>query len=227
MQPTTTNAPDSRHLVIEIPHLRSTLARALVLLVETVIVPSVLLAVLLHVAGLVPAMGAVLGWAALVIGARRLMRRDMPRTLLLCTGMLVSRVIVALIMSSAVVYVLQPALGSVLMFLLFVGSAMLGRPITARLAKDFVRLPAELFAHRTVNRVFVEVALLWGGSRLIDAAMTVGFLHWGVEAGLLSRGILSGLLTALTVAVCAGHGWRKLRKVPGLTLRMRWRSAAA
>ncbi|KAA9160409.1 hypothetical protein FPZ12_017560 [Amycolatopsis acidicola] len=213
-------------MVIEIPHLRGTLARALVMLAETVIVPSVLLALLLHFFGLVPALSAVLGWSALVIGARRLMRRDLPRTLLLCTGMLVGRACFALVTSSAVVYVLQPALGSVLMFLIFVGSAVLGRPITARLAKDFVRLPAELFAHRTVNRVFVEVALLWGGSRLIDAAMTLGFLHWGVEAGLFSRGVLSGLLTALTVAVCAGHGWRKLRKVPGLTLRMGWRATA-
>jgi hypothetical protein len=214
------NAHPERHLVIEIPHLRGTLSRAFVLLLETVIVPSVLLAVLLHFVGLVPALCAVLGWSAFVIGARRMMRRDLPRTLLLCTGMLVSRACVALITSSAVVYVLQPALGSVLMFLVFVGSAVIGRPITVRLARDFVRLPAELFAHRTVNRVFVEVALMWGGSRLIDAAMTIGFLHWGVEAGLLSRGVLSGLLTALTIAVCAGHGWRKLRRVPGLTLRM-------
>jgi hypothetical protein len=201
-------------------------ARAVVLLLETVIVPSVLLALLLHFAGLVPALCAVLGWSALVIGARRLFRRDLPRTLLLCTGMLVSRACFALITSSALVYVLQPALGSVVMFLIFVGSAAMGRPITARLAKDFVRLPAELFAHRTVNRVFVEVALLWGGSRLLDAAMTLGLLHWGVEAGLLSRGVLSGLLTALTVAVCAGHGWRKLRRVPGVTLRMGSRTPA-
>jgi hypothetical protein len=213
-------------MVIEIPHLRGTLARAVVLLLETVIVPSVLLALLLHFAGLVPALCAVLGWSALVIGARRLFRRDLPRTLLLCTGMLVSRACFALITSSALVYVLQPALGSVVMFLIFVGSAVIGRPITARLAKDFVRLPAELFAHRTVNRVFVEVAFLWGGSRLLDAAMTLGFLHWGVEAGLLSRGVLSGLLTALTVAICAGHGWRKLRRVPGLTLRVGPRTPA-
>lgn len=220
------NAHPERHLVIEIPHLRGTLARALVLLLETVIVPSVLLALLLHFAGLVPALCAVLGWSAFVIGARRMMRRDLPRTLLLCTGMIVSRACFALITSSAVVYVLQPALGSVVMFLIFVGSAVLGRPITARLARDFVRLPAELFAHRTVHRVFIEVALMWGGSRLIDAAMTIGFLHWGLTAGLLSRGVLSTLLTALTIAACTGHGWRKLRRVPGITLRMGWRGRA-
>ncbi|TNC23071.1 hypothetical protein FG385_23145 [Amycolatopsis alkalitolerans] len=212
--------------MIEIPHLRGTLGHALVIALETVVIPSVLLALLLHFAGLVPGLAAVLGWAVFVLGARRMMRRDLPRTLLLSTAMLIGRASVALITSSAVVYVLQPVLGSVLMFLIFVGSAALGKPITARLARDFVRLPAELFAHRTVNRVFVEVALMWGGSRLIDAAMTIGFLHWGVEAGLLSRGLLSGLLTALTIAICAGYGWRKLSRVPGLTLRMRWRKPA-
>lgn len=213
-----------RHLVIEIPHLRKTVKDAAILLLETVVVPTVLLAVLLHFAGLVAGLCAVLGWSAFVIGARRLMKRDLPRTLLLCTAMLAGRAAFALVTSSAMVYVLQPALGSVLMFLIFVGSAAIGRPITVRLAKDFVRLPAELFKNHTVNRVFVEVALLWGGSRLIDAAMTIGFLHWGVEAGLMSRGILSGLLTALTVAVCAGHGWRKLRR-SGVTLRLAGRNA--
>ncbi|WP_167113556.1 hypothetical protein [Amycolatopsis viridis] len=215
-----------RHLVIEIPHLGKTVKDAVIMLLETVIVPTVLLALLLHMVGLVPALCAVIGWSAFVIGARRLMKRDLPRTLLLCTAMLIGRAAVALITSSAAVYVLQPVLGSVLMFVIFVGSAMIGRPITARLAKDFVRLPAELFKHRTVNRVFVEVALMWGGSRLIDAGMTLGFLHWGVEAGLMSRGLLSGLLTALTVAICTAHGWRKLRR-DGVTLRLAGRRSPA
>lgn len=216
-----------RPLVIEIPHLRATVGRALILLLETVIVPTLLFMLLLKFAGLVPGLAAVMGWSAFVIGARRLMRKELPHTLLLSTGMLMGRAIVALITSSAVVYVLQPVVGSVLMFVLFVGSAILGKPITARLAKDFVHLPAELFSHKTVRRVFVNVALLWGGSRLLDAAMTIGFLRWGVEAGLLSRGVLSGLLTAVTIAVCAAHGWRRLRKVPNVVLRLAQRPAAA
>lgn len=215
-----TERQHERHLVIEIPHLRSTLTRAVTLLLETVVVPTLLFMVLLHFFGLVPGLAAVMGWSAIVIGARRLMRRELPQTLLLSTGMLVSRALVALITSSAAVYVLQPVVGSVLMFLLFVGSAAIGKPITQRLARDFVHLPAELFSHQTVRRVFVNVALLWGGSRLLDAAMTMAFLRWSVEAGLLSRGVLSGLLTALTVAIAVGHGWRTLRKVPGVTLRL-------
>ncbi|MBK1788199.1 hypothetical protein [Prauserella cavernicola] len=220
------SSPQRHHLIVEVPHLRSTVVRALVIALETAIIPTVLLMLLLHYVGLVAALSAVLGWCAVVLATRRALGKELPRTLLLCTGMLASKAAFALVTSSAVVYVIQPAVGSVLMFLLFVGSAALGKPITARLAKDFVHLPAELFANKAVRRVFVNVALLWGASRLIDAAMTVGFLHWSVEAGLFSRGVLSGLLTALTIAVCAGHGWRALQRLPGVTLRWAARPAA-
>jgi hypothetical protein len=206
-------------LTIELRHPRREILRALRMLAETVIIPSVLLGVLLHYVGLVPGLAAVIGWCALVITARYLLRHDLPGTLLLCTGMLCGRACVALITSSAVVYLLQPVLGSVLMAIMFLGSAVIGKPITVRLARDFVRLPAELFARRGVHRVFTQVALLWGLSRLLDAGMSLGFLHWGVEAGLLSRGMLSGLLTTLTVLVCASHGWRKLARM-GITLRI-------
>lgn len=218
---------DDRHLVIEIPHLRATITRAIVMALETAVVPTLLFMLLLNLAGLVPGLLAVLGWSAFVIGLRGVMRRKVPHTLLLATGMLVARALFALVTSSAVVYVLQPVVGSLFMFLLFVGSAVLGRPITARLARDFVHLPAELFAHRRVQKVFVNVALMWGGSRLLDAAMTWGFLQWSIDAGLLSRGVFSGLLTALTIAVCAAHGWRRLRSLPDVTLRLARRPTPA
>lgn len=220
-------ADGDRHLVIEVPHLRATVTRAIGIALETAVIPTVLLMVLLHYAGLVAATCAVLGWCALVIGTRRALGRSLPQTLLLCTGMLVGKSAFALLTSSAVVYVLQPAVGSALMFVLFVGSAVIGKPLTQRIVRDFVHLPAELFANRTVRRVFIDVALVWGGSRLIDAGMTIGFLQWGVEAGLFSRGVFSGLLTALTIAVCAAYGWRKLSRMPGVTLRFGKKPAVA
>lgn len=216
-----------RHLVIEIPHWRATITRAVRMALETAVIPTLLLVLLLHYVGLVAGLCAVLGWCAFVIGTRRALGKELPHTLLLCTGMLAGKAALALVTSSAVVYVLQPVVGSILMFLLFVGSAMAGKPITARLARDFVHLPAELFTNNAVRKVFINVALLWGGSRLIDAAMTLGFLQWSVEAGLLSRGVFSGLLTALTIAVCAGHGWRALRTLPGVTLRLGHKPALA
>ena len=80
------------------------------------------------------------------------------------------------------------------------GSAAFGRPITLRLARDFVHVPADILDKRGVRRMFTEVAVIWGFSRIVDVALNLGFLHRGVDAGLWARGLLSPLLTVLAVA---------------------------
>jgi hypothetical protein len=199
-------------LVIEIRGLRATLLRAGRLLVEAALVPTVLLAVLLHTAGLGWAMGAAMGWILLTVAFRWTRDRHLPGTLLLCAGMLSGRAAIALATSSAFIYLLQPVVGSVLMGFLFLGSACMGRPVTVRLARDFVHLPVHVLERRNVNRMFSEVALLWGASRVADAGMNLSFLHSSVDAGLMSRGLLSPVLTLATVAICAAWGVRALRR---------------
>jgi uncharacterized membrane protein len=176
---------------------------------------------LLHTVGLAAGLRAVLGWCVITVSARWIAGKHMPGTLLLCVGMLCARAAVALILSSALVYLLQPVIGSVVMATLFLGSAALGRPITIRLARDFISLPAHVLHRHGVRRTFTEVACLWGGSRVLDAGMTLVLLHWGIDAGLLGRGLFSGLLTVLTVLVCAAWGWRRLRREPGVRLCLR------
>jgi hypothetical protein len=56
--------------------------------------------------------------------------------------------------------------------------------------------------------------------------MSLGFLREGVDAGLLARGVLSPVLTTVTVAVCAYWGVRCLRS-DGIRLRRRGRLAPA
>jgi hypothetical protein len=211
----------AQEVVIELGRLRPQLVHGARMFVETVTVPTLLLYVLLHTAGLIWGLSAVIAWCALTLGIRRVFGQHLPGTLLLCAGMLCGRAALALVLSSALVYVLQPVFGSALMALLFLGSAAVGRPVTIRLARDFVSLPAHLFHHEGVRRLFTQVAIAWGISRLIDAGMSLGLLHWGIGFGLLGRGVFSGILTALTIAFCAAWGIRALRRLPGVTLRLR------
>ncbi|HKE66299.1 MAG TPA: hypothetical protein VKB59_16830 [Micromonosporaceae bacterium] len=208
-------------LVIELGAIRPALMRAGRLFLETIAVPTVLLFVLLHTVGLAWALCAVLGWCVVTVAVRWLHGAHMPGTLIVCAGMLCARASVALILSSAIVYLVQPIIGSILMAGLFLGSAFVGRPITVRLARDFVKLPVHILHHHGVRRMFTQVAMLWGVGRLIDAGMSLGFLHYGVDYGLLSRGVFSGLLTAIMIVTCAAWGTRCIRRMPGVTLRLR------
>jgi hypothetical protein len=210
--------PSHRSLVIDLPPLGAAVLGAARLLTETVFVPTALLAVLLHVVGLLGGLAAAVGWCYLTVAVRWYAGRRMPGTLLLATGMLTGRACLAIATSSAFVYLLQPVLGSCCMAILFVGSALIGRPVTVRLARDFVAVPAQVLGRRRVRRMFRDVALLWGVSRLADAAMSLAFLHRGVESGLLARGLLSPVLTAITVLACASWGWRCLHR-DGVRLR--------
>src|SRR4051794_33296774 len=204
--------PAAASLEIHLGGLRPTLLRSGQLFVEALLVPGLLFALVLHFFGLFPALGASLGWCYLVVGARWIRGRRLSGTMLMCLGMMSGRAIIALATSSALLYLMQPVVGSVCTALMFVGSAVFGRPITVRLARDFVNIPAHVLARRGVRRMFTEIAVLFGLSRLADAGMTLSFLHFGVSAGMLSRSLLSPLLTLCTIGACTVWGFRSLRR---------------
>jgi hypothetical protein len=64
------------------------------------------------------------------------------------------------------------------------------------------------------------VTVVWGVSRLLDAGMSLGLLHWGVAFGLVARPFFSSLLSALAIGLCAIWALRTLRRM-GVTLRLR------
>lgn len=220
--PTTASAapvgPVERH-VIEVGRVRPAIVNGLRLLLETVVVPTLLLYVCMLTVGEVAGLVAVLGWCAFTVAIRISTVRRVPRTLLLVIAMLVVRTAISLAVSSVYVFLLQPVAGSLLMAVIFIGSALLGRPVTMRLAQDFVHLPARLCADHRVRQMFVEVSVLWGVSRLLDAGMSFGALHWGLAAGLFSRGAITVVLTALSIAACAYWGSRRLRRIEGIEFR--------
>lgn len=206
-------------LVIELGQLRTSVLHGVRMLAETVIVPSLLLYAGMHLVGLYAGLGAVLVWCALSIGGRWVRGAPVPGTLLLTVGVLIGRTSLALVLSSVYVYLLEPVVGSVLMAVLFLGSAILGRPVTARLAQDFVKLPRKLLADHRMRRLFAQVSLMWGASRVLDAVMSLALLRWGIDAGLLSRGALSVILTLASIGLCAWWGCTRVRRIPGVEIR--------
>lgn len=207
------------HHVVELAKLKPTLIRGALLMLETAVIPTLLLYACTVTVGGLWGLVAVLGWCALTVSARLTMRQRVPTMLLFAVGGLVGRTTLALLFSNVYVYLFKPIAGSLCMALLFLGSAAIGKPVTMALAKDFVALPSQLFRDRRVRRIFINVSLIWGVSRLIDVAMSVGFLQLSLDAGILSRGVLSTLLTVATIAVCAIWGWRRIRQVPGVTFK--------
>jgi hypothetical protein len=216
----------AHHVVVELEQLRPTVIRAARLFTEAVAVPMALLAILVHFGGLRAALIGTLAWCYCNVALRWWKNRQLPGTMVLYVVMLTARAAIALATSSAVVFFLQPVLGSVAVGLLFLGSAALGCPVTMRLARDFVTLPDDILDRRSVRRVFRHVALVFGVSRLIDAAMNFSMLHLGVNSALLSRGVFSPVLTVATIAFCAVYGWRAFHR-DGIKLRFAPAHAAA
>jgi hypothetical protein len=209
---------DHEHL-IEMGRLGKVIGNALLLMTESVLVPTAILYAAIRTVGTMPGLVGVIAWCLLTMGVRYLFGKRVPSTLLLVIGMLVLRTTIALAATSVWLYLLQPVAASILMSLVFIGSALLGRPLTQRLAQDFVHLPERLLADARCRRMFVEVALLWGLSRALDAGLSLGSLHFGAGFGVLARGVLSTGLTTLSIAGCAFWGWRRMRAIPGVRIR--------
>lgn len=214
------HAPAVADHVIELGHVGKVVRNALLLLVETVVVPTAILYGCMQTVGTMPGLIGVIAWCAVTMAVRYAVGGRVPSTLLLVVGILVARTGIALACTSVWLYLLQPIAASALMALLFVGSALIGRPITQRLALDFVHLPERLLADQRMRRIFIEVALIWGFTRIVDAGISLNsLLNWGADASVLVRGVLSIGLTALSVAGCAYWGWRRIHRIPGVRFR--------
>lgn len=198
-------------LVIHLGGLKLTLLRSARLFLEAAIIPSLIFLLTLRAAGIGWAVVAALGWLYLALGVRWLMEGRVPGVLMLSAGMFHGRAAIALITASAAVYLLQPIATSVTMAVLFLGSALIGRPVTIRLARDFVHVPAEVLARARVRKMFTEVALIWGLSRVIDATVTILMMQTSLTAGLLSRSLISPTITIVSIGICTAWGLRALR----------------
>jgi len=156
--------------------LAAVLRRGLPNVVEATLVPTVLFIVVVALLGPLVAMAAVLVWGYGAIGRRLLFRQRVPALLMLATLGLTIRTAVGLASGSTFAYFVQPVATTVVLAVVFAGSAWLGRPVIARLAHDFVPLHPEVADRPAITRLFVGLTLLWAGVHLLTAATTFSLL---------------------------------------------------
>ena len=205
------HSPD--HLVIHLRGVGRTLLKTVRMFVEAMMIPGTIFAIVLTTNGdLLTAVLCALGWYYTVIAVRWFLHGTVPGTLALCATMFHGRAAIALLFSSAAIYLLQPIAMSLLMATIFLGSALLGRPLTERLARDFVHVPEHILARAGVRRMFSQVAMVWAVSRVVDAAVTTFFYTESTNAGMISRSTFTPALTITTIAGCVWFGMRALRK---------------
>ncbi len=185
-----------------VPRLRAVVVHAGPTLLDGTIIPAVLFFAVLHAVGLTTAIWAVLAWSAFAVGRRVAGGRRIPGVVLLGAVAVVGRAATMIATGSAFLFFLQPVIGTMLTGLLFLVSVPLGRPLTERLAADFVPLGPEGFARPAVRRLLVRLSLLWAAVHFANAGLTLFLLQReSVSTFVLLRPAVSVSTTGLGAVV--------------------------
>jgi hypothetical protein len=185
---------------LALPSPRAVLRHACPVVLEGMVAPLALFYLVLVTAGFRGALIAALAWSYVALG-RRLKRGERVSTLLLLGAVLLTvRTVVSFITGSAFLYFVQPMAGTVLISLVLVGSAILGRPFTQRFAHDFCPISPALLARPGVHRFFVRISLLWASVLMLNAGIVLWLLvSSSLRSFVLERTAVTWGLTAVAI----------------------------
>jgi len=198
---------------VQMPPLRVLAWRAVPRLVEGVLVPTALFLLLVNLVGVSAAIAGGCAWSAAVIVVRRALGRRVPTLVLVGLGVLLFRTLVALATGSSFLYFLQPTLGTGVVGLVLLGSALMGRPVVLRLARDFCPLPVDTMGDPHFRRFFLGISLFWGVTQLLNATVTLWLLvSQSVSTYVVTRTAMSWTLTAAGIGISILWFARVLRR---------------
>jgi hypothetical protein len=186
----------------EIPRLTHLALHALPRVIEGMIAPVVVFYAGLVVLGLNGALATAVAWVYGGILIRVVRRRPVPGTLVLAALGVTARAAMSAVTGSAVVYFLQPTLGTLMVAVAFLASVPLRRPLAAKVARDLVPLPAGFLAEQRVHRFFLRMSLLWSLVFTLNTALSVWLLfRHSIAAYLWIRTPAVALLGATAVVI--------------------------
>jgi hypothetical protein len=188
---------------------RSTASRLGSQVLCVAIVPLVLSTVTMRTAGLGATAGVTLAWTYAASAWHRCRNGAIPGLLVVRIVSDTLKVATTLVTGSAAVFFLQPSATSVCVGLACAGSVLIGRPLGARLARDF--LPASALAGRTDGGVFDNITLWWGATKVASGiAGALVFTHTPLETFLVLRPFVGWTATGVGAAGTAWL-WRRSR----------------
>ncbi len=173
---------------------------------EGSIVPFVLFALTVRLAGIMAALLVALGWSVAAL-ARRLWRgQRVSGILLLSTLTLSTRTLFALLSGNVTVYFLPPLITTLALAGAFALSVPLGRPLSWRLANDLWPLPAHAQLDPIVGPVFRRLCWVWAGVNVAKAGINLWLLATlAIAPYALAKGVVS--LTLMGGAVTFSYLW--------------------
>ena len=174
-------------------------------LVEATLIPTALCYVGLLIHGLGLGIAAAAIWTYLAVGRRIASRRPVSGLLVLATLGLSIRLTLYVLNDNAFVYFVQPIARSSATAILFALSAMLGRPLIARFARDFCTFTSDVEARPAIEALFRRLTYLWASAQAALAVINMTLLltvpvKVFIGTAAASAWVIMGLGTALTVA---------------------------
>jgi hypothetical protein len=188
-----------------IPRPGGLLRHAAPRVIEGFVAPVGVFLLALHFLDVLGAVVAGLAFAYALIAWRLVARRPVPGLVVLGAVTITARSAIAIATGSTFLYFLQPMLGTALVAASFLASVLVGRPLAARLARDFCPIPEHVAAAAPMRRFFVQITLLWAVTELVIAAVAFTLLvSESVGVFVVTRTVSSVLLTAVAIGLSVG-----------------------
>lgn len=203
------------HPPFALPRLTAMARQAVPRLLEGVVAPLAVFYAAFTTLGLNGALAATVGWVYAGLGWRLVRRRRIPGTMILAAITVTVRALIGLCSGSAVVYFIQPEVGTIAISMAFVASVRLRRPLVQRLTLDYIHLPSFVLRHERVRRFFARITLLWALVLLVNSTMSIWLLlHESIGRYLLIRTAAVAAVTGLAFLCSVGGFRRVLRRLP-------------
>ncbi|MFD0689272.1 VC0807 family protein [Actinomadura fibrosa] len=145
----------------ELPRVTALLLHALPRFLEGVVAPVAVFYAALVLLGLNGALVAAVAWVYGGIAWRYFRGHGVSGMLMLAAVGVTVRAGLAAATHSAVIYFLQPTLGTLMVSMSFLASVPLGRPLAKKLARDMAPIPEAFLRHARVHQFFLRISLLW------------------------------------------------------------------